>query len=197
MSQDWTDNSYQLDHIASTDLQNLEDNFVCLKSSFSGASSPSNPLAGMVWLDTTNHAFKLRNEVNNDWITLFDLLVESRASNRHLRFTLLDPRTTYLNDTHVCIIPVLDAAIVITNLEVTCNDVPTTEAFGDLKYADAFISMSNSAVINSFDTTLGVRSDNSISNGSVAAGKCIYIQFDSLPVEALTQICFDITYNYV
>jgi len=52
MSQNWADNVYQSDHEGATDLQNMENNFACLKSMFSGASAPSNPVAGMPWFDT-------------------------------------------------------------------------------------------------------------------------------------------------
>jgi len=196
MAQDYTTDCYDPAHVADTDLDNIEDNFAALKSSFSGASAPSNPVAGQWWLDTTNHIFKLRNEDNDDWIDIFDLSLESRASDRHLRFTLTDPYSLHNIDTQICLIPSLDAAITISNLEVTCDSDPATEIAGDLKYADDFISLSNATVINDFDTTAGVRSDSSITNGSVASGKCIYIEFDSQPIADILQICFDITYNY-
>lgn len=73
MSQDWTDDCFAGGHAAQTDLANMEKNFGCLKTGFSGASAPSNPLAGMWWLDTTNHLLKQRNEANDAWISWFDL----------------------------------------------------------------------------------------------------------------------------
>ncbi|HQP29943.1 MAG TPA: hypothetical protein PLB81_01335 [Deltaproteobacteria bacterium] len=78
MSQSWTDDCYDSTHVGQTDLQNMENNFACLKSSFSGASAPSNPVAGMFWLDTTNHILKMRNEANSAWISLYDM-ANSRA----------------------------------------------------------------------------------------------------------------------
>jgi hypothetical protein len=113
----------------------------------------------------------------------------------HLRFTIIDPATVYGKDTQVCLVPKLDAAITITNLEVTC-DAAANEVLGDLKYADTFIGLANATVINDFDTTSGVRSDSSITSGAVASGKAIYIQFDSVPNTAVTQISFDITFDY-
>ena len=73
MSQDWTDDCFAAGHAAQEDLQNIEDNFACLKSLFSGASAPSGPVAGLLWLDTTNHLLMVRNEANNAWLTLYDL----------------------------------------------------------------------------------------------------------------------------
>lgn len=73
MSQDWTDDCFASGHAAQEDLQNIEDNFACLKSLFSGASAPSSPVAGLLWLDTTNHLLMVRNEANDAWLTLYDL----------------------------------------------------------------------------------------------------------------------------
>jgi hypothetical protein len=39
-------------------------------------------------------------------------------------------------------------------------------------------------------------SDDTITAGAVAAGKCIYIAFDSAPNTAITQMSVDITYDY-
>lgn len=73
MSQTWTDDCYDGAHVGQTDLQNMENNFACLKSCFSGASAPSSPVAGMFWLDTTNHILKIRNEANNAWLSIMDM----------------------------------------------------------------------------------------------------------------------------
>lgn len=59
MGQTWTDNTYQADHTAATDLQNIETNFATLKSSFSGNSSPSNAVNGMIWKDLDNDVLKV------------------------------------------------------------------------------------------------------------------------------------------
>ena len=72
MSQDFTDDCFGGGHVAQTDLQNIENNFAALKSTFSGASAPPNAVAGMFWYDTNNNILKLRNEANNAWISVFD-----------------------------------------------------------------------------------------------------------------------------
>lgn len=72
MAQNFTDDCFDANHVGQTDLGNIESNFACLKSSFSGPSAPSNPVAGMLWYDTTNKRLKLRNEANNAWLEVYD-----------------------------------------------------------------------------------------------------------------------------
>ena len=123
-------------------------------------------------------------------------LMPKQDKNRHLRFTIINPNAAYSVDHEICIWAKTDAAITITNIEVTCDADPTTEPTGDIKYADAFIGLANAVVINDFDTANGVRSDNSITQGSISSGKCIYISFDAQPESAITQMSFDLTYHY-
>lgn len=68
MAQTWTDNTYQVDHVGATDLQNIENNFGTLKSLFSGAGSPAGAVAGMPWFDTTDKILKIRNQANSAWL---------------------------------------------------------------------------------------------------------------------------------
>lgn len=68
MAQNYTEDVYASGHVGATDLQNIENNFAVQKSSFSGASSPSNPVAGMQWFDTTNTALRLRDSGNAAWL---------------------------------------------------------------------------------------------------------------------------------
>jgi len=72
MAQNFTDDCFDANHVGQTDLGNIENNFACLKSSFSGTSAPSNPVAGMLWYDTTNNLLKLRNAANNAWLEIYD-----------------------------------------------------------------------------------------------------------------------------
>jgi hypothetical protein len=71
MSQSWTDNTYQSDHVSGTDLQNMENNFGCLKTMFSGSSAPSGTVAGMPWYDTNKNLLKIRNNANDAWYGAF------------------------------------------------------------------------------------------------------------------------------
>ena len=75
----YIDNCYQIDHnIAGTtsDLQKMEDNFVVLKTTFSGASAPADcgdytVVAGLCWYDTSNKQMKFRNAADSGWVYLF------------------------------------------------------------------------------------------------------------------------------
>jgi len=68
MAQDWTDNSYELGHVGQTDLANMENNFMTLKSIFSGAAAPGTVDACHPWFDTTQHVLKVRNDLDTAWI---------------------------------------------------------------------------------------------------------------------------------
>ena len=70
MVQDYTADTYDASHVGAVDLQNIEDNFAALKSSFSGSSSPGNPVAGMVWFDTGNAVLKYRDVGNSTWYSI-------------------------------------------------------------------------------------------------------------------------------
>lgn len=71
--QTWEDNVYDGAHVAATDLQNMEYNFNCLKTNFSGTSSPADVEAGQWWFDTDDNILKLRNEGSSAWLEVWDL----------------------------------------------------------------------------------------------------------------------------
>lgn len=73
MSQSYTSDCYAGGHVAQTDLQNIENNFAAVKSNFSGASAPSNPIAGMPWFDSSTGILKWRNTANNAFNSLLDV----------------------------------------------------------------------------------------------------------------------------
>jgi len=70
MSQTWADDIYDPDHEADNDLQNMENNFAALKSTFSGTAAPSNTVAGMQWFDTDNKVLKVRDAGDSAWYGL-------------------------------------------------------------------------------------------------------------------------------
>ena len=77
MSQDYSDDVFGSTQQVQTNMQQIEANFACLKSSFSGAAAPPDPVAGMWWFDTDANILKLRNEDNNAWLSVWDI-----ANNR-------------------------------------------------------------------------------------------------------------------
>ncbi|MHA2069533.1 MAG: hypothetical protein ACXABY_34655 [Candidatus Thorarchaeota archaeon] len=65
-------NVYQGDHVAATDLQNIENNFEYLRTNFNSASSPADPgggLEGVIWWDSGNKNFKGRSDT--EWRGIF------------------------------------------------------------------------------------------------------------------------------
>jgi len=70
MSQDFSDDCFASGHVAQTDMQNVENNFAALKSSFSGGSAPANLVAGMPWFDTDTDQLWIRNKDNDQWLSL-------------------------------------------------------------------------------------------------------------------------------
>ena len=48
----------------------LNDALGALATTSSGVSAPSTPYANQLWMDTTNHILKVRNENNDAWISL-------------------------------------------------------------------------------------------------------------------------------
>lgn len=72
MAQNYDDNAPAWGNQTDSDVTKIRDNFAALKSTFSGASQPPNPVAGMWWYDTTAHVLKVRNEVNNAWLDVYD-----------------------------------------------------------------------------------------------------------------------------
>lgn len=119
---------------------------------------------------------------------------EFKSLNKAWDLVISNPHEVYGMDTQVFIGWALRAMVItkiVINLDSNANDVA-----GDLKYADTFIGLANPVVINDFDTAAGVRTDTSISSGTVAEGKAIYLQFDSEPAEAINQMHVHIEWRY-
>lgn len=72
MSQTYNDAVPAITRNALEDLTAIRNNFAALKSCFSGATAPPNPVAGMWWYDTTANMLKLRNEANSAWLNVYD-----------------------------------------------------------------------------------------------------------------------------
>lgn len=85
--------------------------------------------------------------------------------------------------------------IKIVEWKVSFEADPTTEADLDLKYADAFIGVANSAVIDVLDTTAGVSSEDTNANinsgNAIANGKVLYLEFGTAYTESNHQIIFE------
>lgn len=154
------------------------------------------PLLSFAELKGTSPVRPGPETINGDLLVKGTIAAESGyVQTKYLKFTLPTPAILYGFDTQVCLIPNVPNAMTITKLEVTCDANPTTELTGDIKYADTFIGLANPVVINDFDTADGVRVDTSIMTGAVPAGKCVYLQWDTTPDAAMTQMSVIITYT--
>ena len=69
MSQDWTSDCFAAGHVAQTDLQNMENNFLALHSCFSGAVQPAGAVEGQLWRDTAKKVLKQYNGAS--WFGMF------------------------------------------------------------------------------------------------------------------------------
>jgi len=79
----------------------LNDALAAIASSSSGASAPTTTYANQLWMDTTNHVLKVRNEDNDAWISLatFDQATDA---------------VTYIDDVELAKVIVSDAAQTFT-----------------------------------------------------------------------------------
>lgn len=152
-------------------------------------------------LSVTDDTGTLNNDqvvLNSDGTTSVSTL--SSANNlqgvpQHMKPNIFDPLAVQGADTQVCFWLETDADLTITNIKITL-DAAGNEVAGDLMYADAFIGFANPVVINICDTTSGVIDDSAMGTAAVPAGKCIYFQFDSAPHDDITQMSWDVTWDY-
>lgn len=72
MAQNYDDNASAWGNPTDSDVAKIKNNFAALKSTFSGASQPPNPVAGMWWYDTAANILKLRNKTNTAWLNVWD-----------------------------------------------------------------------------------------------------------------------------
>jgi hypothetical protein len=110
----------------------LNDALAAIASSSSGASAPTTTYANQLWMDTTNHVLKVRNEDNDAWINLatFDQTTDA---------------VTYIDDVELAKVIVSDAAQTFTAAQRGAISALT----------DATTITPDFAVANNFSVTLG------------------------------------------
>ena len=117
--------------------------------------------------------------------------------NRYFAFNMISPNLVYDVDTQFIIEPNLPAAITITEVTVTCDADPATELDWDLKWADAFIGLGGATLVVAIDTTNGAADvDAGFNDATVAAGKCLYVEFAADPDAGITQVMVKVRYDY-
>jgi len=122
---------------------------------------------------------------------------------KHLSVTL-DPGTWYDVDAEIFLFTVGDdflSGFIIDEWKVSCNVDPDVEMDLDLKYADAWIGLANSAVIDVLDTTNGTSSEDTDANingdAAVANAKVVYLSFGADPEGTCIQMIFEMWYHAV
>ena len=105
-----------------------------------------------------------------------------------LRFNMGDPATAQGNDGEWCIIPLTQVARRVKKIDITLDADPGTEIDANLKYADTFVGLANSAVVAAIDTTNGTAAITTFTTATVPASKTLYISFDAGPDAATTQM---------
>jgi len=108
--------------------------------------------------------------------------------------TVLNPNAAYDLDTQIPV-GLVKSNMIVTKIQVSLNTT-AQEVTGDLKWADNLTAFTGATLINDFDTTSGVRTDTSITAGSVAAGKWLYLQFDAQPHADITWMTIHIEWDY-
>jgi len=117
-----------------------------------------------------------------------------KGETKSYDITILNPNGAYDNDTQVPI-ALVKSNMTITKLDVSLNATGNQVA-GDVKWASDLTAFTGATLINDFDTTSGVRTDSSITAGAVAAGKWLYLQFDSQPHADITFMTVHIEWDY-
>lgn len=121
----------------------------------------------------------------------------TKNDDRFYTFNLFNPNSLYDTDTQICFDPNTEAALTITEVQITCDADPTTELDIDLKFADAFIGLANATLIEPIDTTNGTTDiDSGFDDATVPAGKCLYIEFGADPDSNIKQVMVKIKFDY-
>jgi hypothetical protein len=113
-----------------------------------------------------------------------------------LRFTVLDPNAAYDIDTEILIWDNVDAPLTFTSVSAACDG--TIDISADLKWTNSFVTLAvgTDTTINALSTSSGVLDDNTISAGSVAAGKDVYMTWKADPSASIKQVGITLEYDY-
>ena len=116
-------------------------------------------------------------------ITASELKDELDVTTRYLSGSVSNPQASYALRPQIFMFQA-PYAITITRIHISGPDAtPTTELFGDLKFADDTFTgvFANATVIDVCDTTNGVFTATSFDDATVPADKYIYFSMDASP----------------
>ena len=134
-------------------------------------------------------------DIKNATVAYADMVANIPGLPHAWHIPIGSPNDVVTGSNTLVLVKATDAALTVTKIEATTSSA-SYEIAGDLKYADARIGLANAVVINVFDTVSGVLSDSSITSGAVAAGKCVYLQFDSVPNASMTDCGITVFWDY-
>jgi hypothetical protein len=138
----------------------------------------------------SDHSYINQSVVSGSTPTFGDIKGETKC----IDFTIINPAGAYTVEPRVFIMRA-KSPLTFTKITAQCGTTGY-EVLGDLKKCNSFITRAGSAVMNDFDTTSGYRTDNSLTAGTVAADRCVYLSFDSTPNAALTQVHYHLEWDY-
>ena len=133
-----------------------------------------------------NQAGRMLRTPENDYDLVNKKYVDDNTSKWVKEFTIINPNEAQ-DITNEIFIGWADEDLTIEKIQIEL-DISTQQVTGDLKYANEFLSLASPIVINDFDTTSGKRTDTTITSGSVASGKAIYLSFDAQPHADIKQM---------
>lgn len=109
--------------------------------------------------------------------------------------TFFDPTVMLAVDAEMVFIARTAAALTISSVYGSLDADPTTELDADLYYADFGVGYANETLINTFNTTDGVISDDTLTDGTIPADKKVYLKITAVDA-ATTQINTDIPWTF-
>ena len=143
-------------------------------------------MAGITSSTSANLATLLSDEVGTGKL----------AFNHKTTVSIVNPNAVVTASAVIPVWTLTDAAITVTKVEVSTSSASYEFADASLKWADARIGLGNATVINSLNTSSGILSDSTITAGSVASGKFLYILFGATPSSSMTDCVITVTWNY-
>ena len=137
----------------------------------------------------SDHSYINQDVTSGATPTFGDIKGETKCTD----FVIIDPNSAYSTTTKIPSI-LAKANLKITRLKIDLNTTAQDVA-GDLKYTDDLQTFTNATLIRTFDTSSGVLDATGL-NLSVAAGKEIYLDFDSQPHADITFMKIHMEWDY-
>lgn len=113
----------------------------------------------------------------------------------HITPVIVDPLAVQTLTDYICLIPVNDALLDITKIDVSL-DAATNQIDASLIYADTYVGLANSVVMNSLLTVGGTFTDSTLTVGSLPPSKALIIKFNAAPHTDILTGVYDLECDY-